>query len=97
MDDNKGEILSETAQRTFDLIGLAAEAITHADGGILELTDDEGATLSIPISRAATLKGSADSNDNYGYYGAEGYNYIGEWDEPAAQELDETEEGGLGA
>lgn len=64
MDDNKGEFLSETARRTFELIGLAAEGIAHTDGGILELTDDEGTTLAIPISRAATLKAASEDACN---------------------------------
>lgn len=98
MDDNRGEFLSETARRTFELIGLVRDGVAHTDGGILELTDDEGSCLTIPISRAATLKKSAD-NSSDGYYGySGGYNDIGEWDEIDPQGLDPAaEEGGSDA
>lgn len=78
--DNKerGARLSATAARTFTLIAAAANAVTHADGGILELTDDEGYTARIPITSAATLT----APDAYGYYGGAGF-MIGEWDEAA--------------
>lgn len=81
--DNKerGARLSATAARTFDLIAAAANAVTHADGGILELTDDEGYTATIPVSSATTLT-EPPAPDAYGYYGGAGF-MIGEWDEAA--------------
>ncbi len=55
--------LSATARRTFELIGLAANAVFHTDGGVLEFADDEGYTACIPVTSAATLTAPADSSD----------------------------------
>lgn len=71
---------------------------TLPEGGTLELTDDEGTTLNITIPWTSTLaEGAPDSGYGYyGYYGYyyDGYNYIGEWDEPAALELSAAEAAG---
>ena len=64
------------------------------EGGLLELTDDEGATLNITIPWTSMLtesNGESGGDDSYygdyGYY-AGGYNYIGEWDEVEPQDLE---------
>lgn len=62
------------------------------EGGLLELTDDEGATLNITIPWTSALtEGSGESGGDdsyYGYYYGGAYTYIGEWDEVEPQALD---------
>lgn len=61
------------------------------EGGLLELTDDEGATLNITIPWTSALtEGNGESGDDsyYGYYYGGAYTYIGEWDEIEPQNLE---------
>lgn len=63
------------------------------EGGLLELTDDEGATLNITIPWTSALtegNGESGGDDSYyyGYYYGGAYTYIGEWDEVEPQDLE---------